>query len=170
MAARKGDEGGFKVVDRRRFKEDGTPVPEEPAAEESPRPRTAPPDDRPAEASPRPGGAAAAGSPGRPEAEIGAGPQRRADAATTGDLPPPSFASLVQMLGLYALEALGAVPGPDGGVAAPDPALARHSIDLLAVLEEKTRGNLTPEESRMLEQTLFDLRMLAVRVSRSARP
>jgi hypothetical protein len=74
------------------------------------------------------------------------------------------------MLALYALEALGAVPGPDGRAAAPDPALARHSIDLLAVLEEKTRGNLTPEESRMLEQTLFDLRMLAVRVGRSARP
>jgi hypothetical protein len=167
------DEGGFKVVDRRRFREDGTPVPEEPAAGESPRPRTAPPDDRPAEASPRPGGGAAAGSPGRrpeAEAEVGAGPPRRADAATAGDLPPASFASLVQMLGLYALEALGAVPAPDGGAAAPDPALARHSIDLLAVLEEKTRGNLTPEESRMLEQTLFDLRMLAVRVSRSARP
>jgi hypothetical protein len=149
MAARQGDEGGFKVVDRRRFREDGTPVPEEPAAQESPRPRPAAPEGRSAEASPRP----------RPEG-----------AAPPGDIPPASFGGLVQMLALYALEALGAVPGPDGRAAAPDPALARHSIDLLAVLEEKTRGNLTPEESRMLEQTLFDLRMLAVRVGRSARP
>jgi Domain of unknown function (DUF1844) len=37
--------------------------------------------------------------------------------------------------------------------------LARHSIDMLAILQEKTKGNLTREESRLLENTLTELRM-----------
>jgi Domain of unknown function (DUF1844) len=44
-------------------------------------------------------------------------------------------------------------------VNAPDLPLAQQSIDLLALLQEKTRGNLTAEEERFLQQMLFDLRM-----------
>lgn len=83
------------------------------------------------------------------------------------ELPPASFPALVQMLAMSALDALGAIPGPDGQARPPDLGLARHGIDLLTVLEAKTKGNLSADEARLLEQTLFDLRMLAVRSARS---
>lgn len=86
--------------------------------------------------------------------------------AAAPELPPASFAGLVQMLAMSALDALGAIPGEDGAARPPDLPLARHGIDLLGVLEAKTKGNLAPDEARVLEQTLFDLRMLAVRAAR----
>ena len=47
----------------------------------------------------------------------------------------------------------------------PELAMAQQSIDLLAMLQEKTRGNLSADEARFLENMLFDLRMLYVQVS-----
>jgi hypothetical protein len=74
------------------------------------------------------------------------------------------------MLALNALEALGAAPGPEGLVrGSPDLPVARHCVDLLGVLEQKCRGNLTEAESRLLGQTLFDLRMLVVRAASGPR-
>ena len=48
----------------------------------------------------------------------------------------------------------------------PEFTMAQQSIDLLGMLQEKTRGNLTPEEAQFLENMLFDLRMLYVQVSK----
>ncbi len=107
-----------------------------------------------------PEGEAATPRPPEPAPEAAA-------SAPGADLPPAGFPALVQMLTMGALDALGAIPGPDGRPEAPDLVLARHSIDLLGVLEEKTRGNLTADEARLLEQALFDLRMLAVRAART---
>jgi hypothetical protein len=45
--------------------------------------------------------------------------------------------------------------------------MARQTIDLLSLLEQKTKGNLTGEEERLLEQALYDLRMRYVEVRRS---
>lgn len=61
---------------------------------------------------------------------------------------------------------LGRVPDPSGGAPAVNLELARHSIDLLSMLEEKTRGNLTPEEAQLLQRLLHDTRMAWVEEQR----
>lgn len=55
--------------------------------------------------------------------------------------------------------------GDENDVEEPNLPLARHSIDTLAMLEEKTRGNLTPEEHRLLENGLTELRFRFVQVA-----
>lgn len=82
------------------------------------------------------------------------------------DLPAIDFTTLVLSLSHSALVHLGDAPEPDGEVARNLP-MARQSIDLIAMLQEKTRGNLTGEEERMLSQALFDLRMRYVEVTKS---
>jgi len=54
---------------------------------------------------------------------------------------------------------LGVVPHPSGGAAQVDLELARQNIDLLELMYEKTKGNRTPEEDRLIEQLLFETRM-----------
>jgi hypothetical protein len=68
------------------------------------------------------------------------------------DLPPMDFSTFVVSLRTSAMLHLSADP------AVADLPLARQEIDLLGILEDKTRGNLTGEEERLLSQVLFDLR------------
>jgi hypothetical protein len=64
---------------------------------------------------------------------------------------------------------LGATPpGASGGEAKVDLDLARQNIELLELMREKTRGNRTDDEERLLEQLLFELRMRFVEVTRTA--
>lgn len=86
-------------------------------------------------------------------------------------LPPVDFNTFVLSLSTSALIHMGIAPGPDGIRAAePDLSLARQTIDLIALLREKTRGNLTGEEERLLDQVLFDLKMRFVELAgRAAR-
>ncbi len=70
------------------------------------------------------------------------------------DLPPIDFSTFIVSLRASAMMHLGAAPEREG----IDLALARQEIDLLGILEEKTRGNLTGDEERLLSQILFDLR------------
>ncbi|MEJ5367373.1 MAG: DUF1844 domain-containing protein [Bryobacteraceae bacterium] len=71
-------------------------------------------------------------------------------------LPPPSFEFLVVSLRVQAEAQLA---GPkEGGESTPDLRLARHFIDLLAMLQEKTKGNLSLEEQRLLDNTVTELR------------
>ncbi len=72
------------------------------------------------------------------------------------DLPPIDFSTFVVSLRTSAMLHLGS--GREAGAESGDLALARQEIDLLGILEEKTRGNLTGEEERLLSQILFDLR------------
>jgi len=74
-------------------------------------------------------------------------------------LPPPSFSLLVATLGSQAMVALGQVPNPLDGKTEVRLDLARHAIEMLAILEQKTKGNLDADESRMLESVLHQLRM-----------
>lgn len=83
---------------------------------------------------------------------------------TTGSSHPPeteevTFSGLVLMFGTTALVHLGATPDPGSGQKKPDLAQAKQIIDLLGVLQDKTKGNLTAEESSLLEGLLFDLRL-----------
>jgi hypothetical protein len=80
-------------------------------------------------------------------------------------LPPASFEFLALSLRTQAELHLGLVHfGPENEKPRPDFDLARHSIDMLAMLAEKTRGNLTLEEQRLLENSLTELRFRFVQV------
>ncbi|HVZ35087.1 MAG TPA: DUF1844 domain-containing protein [Polyangiaceae bacterium] len=83
-------------------------------------------------------------------------------------LPAIDFATFVLSLSHSALVHLGDAPDPSGGPARRDVAMAKQTIDLLGVLQEKTTGNLTGEEERLLDQVLYDLKMRYVEVARSA--
>jgi Domain of unknown function (DUF1844) len=69
------------------------------------------------------------------------------------------FITFVISLGSSAFVHLGEVPHPESQEAATDLVLAKQTIDILGMLEAKTRGNLTPEEHKLLEHLLLDLRL-----------
>ncbi len=92
-----------------------------------------------------------------------------AAAAGPGQLPPANFETLVSSFVTQALFAMGAIPDPRTGQRVAHLDLARHNIDMLSVLEEKTKGNLTDEESNLLASTLYELRTRYVQISSSAR-
>lgn len=79
-------------------------------------------------------------------------------AAAPADALPVDFNLFVLSLNTSALMHLGEASDSEGKVQS-NLVLARHTIDMLGVLEEKTRGNLTGDEERLLHQVLFDLRM-----------
>jgi len=83
-----------------------------------------------------------------------------------GPLPEGNLAALISMLATQALFSLGLlqVKGQEEEKK-PDLELAKYNIDMLEVLEEKTKGNLTEEEERVLSTTLSELRMGYVRVA-----
>ncbi len=81
------------------------------------------------------------------------------------EIPPPSFASHVLMLSTGALQQLGFIANPLTKKEEKNLALAKHTIDTLEILKEKTRGNLEEEEERLLDELLYDLRMKFVEVS-----
>jgi hypothetical protein len=81
--------------------------------------------------------------------------------------PKLDFATFVLSLSHSALVHLGEAPHPEGEEARRDFALARQTIDMLGMLEEKTRGNLTGDEERLLSQILYDLRMRFVELSKA---
>jgi hypothetical protein len=74
-------------------------------------------------------------------------------------LPPPSFSLLVATFASQAMVAFGKVPDPIEGKTEVRLELARHAIDMLDILEQKTKGNLTADEAAMLEGVLHQLRL-----------
>lgn len=80
--------------------------------------------------------------------------------------PPADFEQLVQSFYLSAVIAMGAATEP-GQKPRVDIIGARQSIDLLAVLNEKTRGNLTDREQKLLQTALFNLRMMFLEITNS---
>ena len=84
------------------------------------------------------------------------------DNDAAGSIPPASFPMLLSSIATQALLGLGQIPDPTTGKPIVRPDLAKHHIDMLAVIEEKTAGNLSDEESKMLIGTLHELRMMYV--------
>jgi hypothetical protein len=80
-------------------------------------------------------------------------------------LPPASFAFLVLSLRTQAEMQLGLMAYGEDPHPKPELDLARHTIDMLGVLAEKTKGNLSLEEQRLLENSLTELRFRFVQVS-----
>jgi hypothetical protein len=72
---------------------------------------------------------------------------------------PPSFLSFVYSLGTSALMLLGEGPGQEGASTAQSLGHAQEIIDLLTILETKTKGNLTQEEETLLQEMLYALRI-----------
>ena len=83
-------------------------------------------------------------------------------------LPHLDFATFILSLSHSALMHLGEAPHPEDNQVRTSLPLAKQTIDLLGLLEEKTKGNLTGEEERLITQILFDLRMRFVEKSKSA--
>lgn len=91
--------------------------------------------------------------------------QAKADYEALDTIAPLDFAGLVVSFGTSALINLGKMPNPETGDVHVDLVAARHTIDMLGLLEEKTRGNLEVEEERMLRDLLFDLRVSYIRAA-----
>ena len=142
MLDEKDESSGFKVVDKRSFREDGEPRPSETEKEQPSKPPTV-----------------AAGPAEAPEEMF---PDEAAGGAPSG------FATLVSYLSTTAMFQLGLLPGPGGERLPVDLANARMTIDLLDVLQEKTEGNLTEDEARLLDEVLYELRLSFVEVQKRA--
>lgn len=131
----------FKVRDKRRFTEAGESNPEAEAAPEKP---TVTPEAEKTE----------------PEEKI----EPKAEPSQKREAKPLDFPSFVISLANTALFQMGLVKAPDS-----EPYLdmngARQTIDIIAMLEEKTRGNLTEQEEKLIKETLFQLRLAFVEVS-----
>ena len=141
---------GFKVTDKRRFSSEGETRPEDEAR----------PNDQ---------------AEGHTEAPTTSESAEAVKTETTSDtggeqteaLPPLDFSAFVLSLANTALFQLGLVRVPEQNEPMKDLQGARQTIDLIALLEEKTRGNLTDQESKILSETLYQLRMAFVEASKS---
>ncbi len=78
-------------------------------------------------------------------------------------LPEVTFTTFILSLNTSALVHLGEIPEPGKDEPKCDLELARHAIDTIAMLKEKTKGNLTEDELALIENILFDLRMKFVK-------
>src|SRR5260221_7206892 len=167
----------FKVVDRRPFNPDGTPreLSEEEKAEAERAANAAVvesaaaaamPSPQPQKETDRPSPSAAPREPSRPA------PRERAPRRTEGDPldDPASFLSLIMSLASNAAASLGMMPHPVTGESGVDLKTAKHWIDVLGMLEQKTRGNLDPQEAQTLESLLADLRMQYVSFTSAPTP
>jgi Domain of unknown function (DUF1844) len=138
------EEESFKVTDRRGRARDG-----EVAESQAPRSAGSSPSAPP---SAQPEGAATA-TPGR---------ARRASSA--------DLQQLFLMFASSALINLGEAPDPSGGERSMDLGQAREAIDVLLLLRDKTNGNRTEQESRLLEEILYDVQMRFVRACQPQPP
>ncbi len=140
MAEEKHNDSGFKVVDRRAFSVDGTRR-QGPREEES----------------------KGETPPGAPHPRA---PRREPEPEEAVEPGPAGFDTLVSYLSTTALFQMGLLPGPGGERIPTDLVNAQQTIDLLEVLQQKTRGNLTPDEGKLLEDVLYELRLSYVEVNK----
>ena len=82
-----------------------------------------------------------------------------------GPLPKGNFAALISMLTTQALFALGVLQVKGQEKKEPDLEMAKYNIDMLETLQEKTKGNLTEEEEKVLANTLNEIRMAYVKLA-----
>jgi hypothetical protein len=145
MPEEKGESSGFKVVDRRPFTSEGNRVPGRPEKQEEQQEAKSP-------------------VPPKPQAAPPAEPAPEAEQEEASE----RFAMLVSYLSTTAMFQLGLLPGPGGEYIPADLTNASRTIDLLEVLQEKTRGNLTSQESKLLDEVLYELRMTFLEVQKRA--
>jgi hypothetical protein len=127
------EETGFTVTDRRHFREDGELRQSEKETKAS---------------RPEKKGDPSVGAEAPPPQDAGSQPEEHID-----------FPSYILSYYTQGLVLLGEVPNPYTNQKEEDTGGARHTIDILAMLQEKTKGNLTKEENQLLESVLYELRM-----------
>ncbi len=141
MKDEKEEQGGFKVTDRRMFTTEGDIREQrQPAQGEQPPPQKEEP----------------------PKASQEASQEQKEEDKRTAEKDPNqgvNFASFLLSLATTGMVHLGEIPEPGTGQQMEDLEAARQIIDILGVLKEKTEGNLSPEESGLLENILHELRM-----------
>ncbi len=103
-------------------------------------------------------------SPAAPPAQASPPEAKPREASPMGQ-PGIDFHTFVLSLGSSALLHLGELERPGAGGPEKNLPLAKHTIDILGVLEEKTRGNLTPAEEKLMESLLYDLRLKYVELT-----
>jgi hypothetical protein len=146
------EQPNFKVTDRRLFNADGSP-------------RDLPPEEKPEPQVAVVAEAAAAAKPAEStvKTEPAAAAPETEDEITEADLEdardPSSFVSFIMSIASNAASALGMMEHPVTHQREVDVELGKHWIDILGMLQKKTAGNLTPQEKRMIEGLLADLRM-----------
>ncbi|MBW2147519.1 MAG: DUF1844 domain-containing protein [Deltaproteobacteria bacterium] len=144
----KGNEGviegpGFIIRDRRQFSQDGEKIDRAPE-ERGQKPQTQYEE-----------------TPGEPAVEQQETGDKKAPRRQYQDVPLPevNFTNFVFSLVHSAMLALGSLPDPATGKTEKHLSLAKHVVDTLGMLQQKTQGNLTEEEQRLIDESLFDLRM-----------
>lgn len=90
----------------------------------------------------------------------------RADKDADCAMPEVTFSTFILSMASSALVQLGEVPDPESGRTGQDLIMAKHSIDVLSMLQEKTRNNLDESEKGILDALLYELRMKFVLKSR----
>ena len=95
--------------------------------------------------------------------------QEQGDETQRGPLPPADLSGLISMLATQAFFALGVIRAKEDEAPELDLDMAKFNIDMLGVIENKTQGNLSDEEQRLLQDTLHQLRMIFVQIS-NAKP
>jgi len=174
----------FKVTDRRLFNADGTPRDVLPEEQPSPKPEPQP-QEKVAESSiseppvvlsePRPATASAAAehSSVTEPASVEAG-QTEEEAFDEVGIPdaadPASFINFAMSIASNAASSLGLMEHPATGKREVDLELGKHWIDVLGMLQKKTKGNLTPQEAQIVEGWLADLRMQFVSLTSAKSP
>lgn len=106
---------------------------------------------------------AAAQEEGQATAAAGEGQPEAAGAKAHVPLPDLTFGSFLVSLSSSAFICLGQIPDPHTGKQEKNLPLAKQTIDLLGVLRDKTRNNLTPEEENLFDHLLYDLRMAYIK-------
>ena len=153
------EEKPIRVVDRRMFTPEGELRPGFEPEEPPPAP---PPPARPRPAAPPPSPTAGDRTATGPDA-----PPVPDDAPPGASEPSTEFSRIVSSLATTAYSALGLLADPATQGRHRDLAIARQMIDWLGVLEQKTRGNLSFEESDLLSRALYELRLAYVEVGRA---
>ena len=143
------EEVSFKVTDRRKFNPDGSV--RDGVVIDEPKPAA------PAEAA---AAAPAQGQSGPPaDAPAAVDEEYSEDQDIPGAEDPASFVNFLSTLATNAAASLGAVPHPATGKRSVDLDTGKYWLDVLGMVREKTSGNLHPQEARLLEGLLADLRM-----------
>jgi len=128
------EDRGFVIKDRRQFTSEG-------AAREQAEEKTEKTEPKAEQAKPQ------------PQAEQAEAQRKRPP------LPEVTFSTFILSLVSSALVNMGEAPNPGTGATSIDLVLAKHTIDMIAMIKDKTKGNLSDDEQAMIDSVLYDLRM-----------
>ena len=161
-------ERGFKVADRRRFSAEGEAKPE---VEDQPAAAPSKPIEKPATPQHAHDESQFEGPSEGAQAEASAAYEKAASGQPGSEGLGPqdlTFASFVVGLSTEALALMGEMPHPATGERITDLVGAQQLIDIIGMLQNKTRGNLSPDEDALIDAILFDLRMKYVEKARQS--